>query len=260
MIQDHKQLLKKLSNLKKHCGVVGVKSSFEDEGVIFNELIKLKELCTILEIDLNIKIGGCEAKSDISNCLLLNVDSIVAPMIESSFALEKYITTVNAVLPPQAKRKIKFFINIESKTAYDNIGHILKSDACRRLSGIVVGRSDLTKSFGLTKNDVNEDEIYTIVSDVFSQAKEYKLITTMGGNVSVNSIDFIGKLYNKGLLDKIETRNIMISLDDAVLNNLESCIIDALSFESLWLRTKSSYYMSIGNSYLNRANILDERK
>ena len=33
----------------------------------------------------------------------------------------------------------------------------------------------------------------------------------------------------------------------------------ALSFESLWLRTKSSYYMNIGNSYLNRANILDER-
>ena len=43
------------------------------------------------------------------------------------------------------------------------------------------------------------------------------------------------------------------------VNNLEDAVKKALSFESLWLRTKSSYYMNIGNSYLNRASELDDR-
>ena len=86
MIHNSKQLLKSLKFLKKEFNVVGIKSSFEDEGVIFNELIKLKELCVLSNLELNIKIGGCEAISDIKNCLLLNVNNIIAPMIESPFA------------------------------------------------------------------------------------------------------------------------------------------------------------------------------
>lgn len=259
MIHNQKELLTNLKQLKKEYGVVGIKSSFEDEGVIFNELIKLKELCLSSGIELNIKIGGCEAISDINNCLLLNVDGIVAPMVESPFALEKYITSVNNNLTPQLRKKINFFVNIESKTAYENIKDILDSDSCRYLSGIVVGRSDLTKSFGLTKENVNDDEIYNIVEEIFTEAKKYKLMTVMGGNISVNSIDFVKKLYNKNLLNKIETRNIIFKLNKKNVNNLEEAVKGALSFESLWLRTKSSYYMTVGNSYLNRANVLDDR-
>ena len=150
-------------------------------------------------------------------------------------------------------------MNIESKTAYENIRDILNSDSCRYLSGIVVGRSDLTKSFGLTKNNVNDDEIYNIVEEIFTEAKSYKLMTIMGGNISVNSKDFVKNLYNKKLLDKIETRNIIFELNKNNVENLEEAVKKALSFESSWLRTKSSYYMNIGNSYLNRASILDER-
>ena len=152
-----------------------------------------------------------------------------------------------------------FFTNIESKTAYSNINNILESTACKHLKGIVVGRSDLTKSFGLTKNNVNDDEIFDIVYDIFTEAKKYKLVTTMGGNISINSSNFIKKLYNKNLLDKIETRNVMFKLNKKNIDNLEEAIKHALAFEALWLRTKSSYYMEVGNVYLNRASILDER-
>ena len=41
----------------------------------------------------------------------------------------------------------------------------------------MVGRSDLTKSFGLTKENVNDDEIYNIVKEIFTEAKHYKLMT-----------------------------------------------------------------------------------
>ena len=94
---------------------------------------------------------------------------------------------------------------------------------------------------------------------IFTEAKTYKLMTIMGGNISVKSKDFVKSLYNKKLLDKIETRNIIFKLNRNNTKNLEEAVKKALSFESLWLRTKSSYYMSIGNSYLNRASILDDR-
>ncbi len=259
MIQNQKELLKELKELKSKYNVVGIKSSFEDEGVQFNELIRLKQLCNLSNIILNIKIGGCEAISDINNSLLIDSDGIVAPMIESPFALEKFITSVNNNIPPQLRKKINFFINVESRTAYDNISEILNSDYCKYLTGIVVGRSDLTKSFGLTKENVNDDEIYNIVKEIFTEAKNYKLMTIMGGNISVKSKDFVKSLYDKKLLDKIETRNIIFKLNKNNTQNLEEAVKKALSFESLWLRTKSSYYMNIGNSYLNRASLLDDR-
>ena len=95
MIQNQKELLRELKQLKSKYNVIGIKSSFEDEGVQFNELIRLKQLCNLSNIIFNIKIGGCEAISDINNCMLLDTDGIVAPMIESPFALEKFITPIN---------------------------------------------------------------------------------------------------------------------------------------------------------------------
>ena len=47
MIQNQKELLRELKQLKSKYNVVGIKSSFEDEGVQFNELIRLKQLCNL---------------------------------------------------------------------------------------------------------------------------------------------------------------------------------------------------------------------
>ena len=110
MIQNQKELLRELKQLKSKYNVVGIKSSFEDEGVQFNELIRLKQLCTLSNIVFNVKIGGCEAISDINNCMLLDADGIVAPMIESPFALEKFITSVNDNVPPQLRKTTDFFV------------------------------------------------------------------------------------------------------------------------------------------------------
>ena len=45
--------------------------------------------------------------------------------------------------------------------------------------------------------------------------KKYNLITTLGGNLSSNSEEFISKLFEENLLDKIETRLVVCSLKEA---------------------------------------------
>ena len=77
---------------------------------------------------LNVKIGGCEARNDIFFCSNLKVDSIVAPMVESSYALKKFIQ----VVPKEYLGNL--FINLESKTAFNN-------KSSRKVSRIRIERS-----------------------------------------------------------------------------------------------------------------------
>lgn len=247
--------LKKLSNK----GVVGVKQSFEDEGVLFDDVVKIKRMCDSSNIFLSIKIGGCEAISDINNCLLLDTDKIVAPMVESEFALQKFVEAVINNIDINTREKMNFYINVESKTAYENLDKILSSPSSKLLSGIVVGRSDLTKSFGYGKQDVVSDEMCKVVTDILTQSKEYGFKTLMGGNIGSSSIDFIKNLHKKKLLNNIETRNVIMDLDKVDINDLDNLIKNALFFESNWLNYKAGYYNKIGNQYIERSKTILDR-
>ena len=210
-------LKKELNNLLKK-GVVGIKQSFEDEGVLFDDVVKMKRICDSVGAYVSVKIGGCEAVSDINNCLMLDVNGIVAPMVESEFALQKFVEAVIVNIDISKREKMNFYINVESKTAYENLDKILSSPSSKLLTGIVIGRSDLTKSFGYGKQDVVSNEMCEVVTDILKQCKNYGFKTLMGGNIGTSSIEFIKKLYNKKLLNNIETRNIIIDLEKVKIN------------------------------------------
>tara|TARA_R110000744_G_scaffold121499_1_gene226168 strand:- start:3663 stop:4433 length:771 start_codon:yes stop_codon:yes gene_type:complete len=254
MIQ-FKSILEKLIN----DGVVGVKQSFEDEGVLFDDVVKVKRLCDSVGVYVSVKIGGCEAISDINNCLLLDVSGIVAPMVESEFALQKFVEAVINNIDIDKREKMNFYINVESKTAYENLDKILSSPSSKLLTGIVVGRSDLTKSFGYGKQDVVSDKMCKVVTDILTQSKNYGFKTLMGGNIGSSSIDFIKKLHKKKLLNNIETRNIIIDLEKVKINELGDLIKNSLFFESSWLNYKADYYNKIGNQYVNRSKTILDR-
>lgn len=252
------EIEKQLTSLIER-GVIGIKQSFEDEGVIIDDVLKIKRLCDSLKLELNIKIGGCEAISDINNCLSLGTSGIVAPMIESEFALEKYIESIISNTNDEIRSKIDFYINIESKTAISNLNEILSSPASKLLTGIVVGRSDLTKSLGFGKQDFQSKEICEIVEKIFSEAKSYEFKTILGGNIGHSSIKFIESLFKKNLLDKIETRNVIVDLTKSGTKDLDDLIKNALLFESQWMQYKAQFYNSIGESYIARSKVILDR-
>ena len=60
-----------LTDLVDNNGVIGIKTSFEDEGATFNEVIRLKEICNQTNTKLNLKIGGPEAIRDIKDSTII---------------------------------------------------------------------------------------------------------------------------------------------------------------------------------------------
>lgn len=58
----------KLKFLKDRFNVIGIKQSFEDEGASIEDVILVRRLTELNDLKSFVKIGGCEAKSDMLNC------------------------------------------------------------------------------------------------------------------------------------------------------------------------------------------------
>ncbi len=249
-----KTLIDQLSRLKKDYNIAGIKQSFEDEGVTYDDVVTMRRITELCGLPLFVKIGGCEAKTDIRNCINLGIDAVVAPMVETPFALSKFLNAVNKEEP------IKTLFLCESITAYDNLDYIFSLPESDRLTGVIVGRSDFTKSMGLNKSEVDTKDVCTRVEKVLKAAKNKNLITTIGGNISTKSSCFIKKMFELGLLDKIETRNVIIELNDGNITKLKKVIRGALDFEINWLRYNSRSDADLSDEYIYRAGLLESRK
>jgi hypothetical protein len=211
-----------------------IKISFEDEGLTFDQATRITCAAHASSVPVNIKIGGAEAISDMRVASTLGCTGCVAPMIESSYALHKFISAIH-------KNNFNFdhlYVNIESAQAYANIENILKAPDSKYLHGIVLGRTDFIQSFGLTKNKVDSKECLDMAENIFTLAKQNNLITVMGGNINSNSKAFVQELYTSNLLDYIETRNVKVKLSESFMQNYNANLSAMLEFESEWLEVK----------------------
>ena len=70
-------------------GVLGVKAGTEIEFFGYLEHQILLEVSHNL-IPLIVKIGGVDAREDIYNLLVLGVDGVIVPMVETEYALKNF--------------------------------------------------------------------------------------------------------------------------------------------------------------------------
>ena len=163
---------------------LGIKVSFEDEGADFMDVIFLKAFCDKNEIPITLKIAGAEAVRDIKDASKLQVKKLVAPMIESTFALEKFIKSVEKYYTIDGG---KICINIESKQAYENIEDMFSSSYINKLSSITVGRGDLVQSYNMDRYNgaVDSDEIFDITRNTFKLARSKNLGCAIGGSMTI---------------------------------------------------------------------------
>jgi len=247
-----------LKDMIENDGLVGIKTSFEDEGALFNETIRLKEVCNQAGTKITLKIGGPEAIRDLKDSMVIGVKGIVAPMVESEFGLRKFVQAAKAYIPEDVLPTIQLNINVETVTAVDVVQKMLDTDEADMLYGITVGRVDLVSSMGKDRNYVNSDEVYKMVKTVFTKVKERGLKACLGGAISVDSHDFLKKLHTDGLLDKFETRYAMYD-PSVALKNLSRALLKGQLFEYEWLSNKQEYYTTFANQDANRIHMIQER-
>jgi len=250
--------VKILTDLIENEGLVGIKTSFEDEGALFNETIRLKEVCNQAKTKMTLKIGGPEAIRDLKDSTVIGVKGIVAPMVESEFGLKKFIQAAKLYIPEDTLSSVQLNVNIETITAVQNAIEMLHSDEAQMLYGVTVGRVDLVSSMGKDRSYVNSKEVLDMARSVFSKAKQKGLKACLGGAVSTDSLEFLKKLHSEGLLDKFETRYAMFD-PSITLKNLSRALSKAQMFEYEWLMCKHELYTSMGNQDIKRIQMIQDR-
>lgn len=258
MTEQEKRMVEILVDLKQNHGVDGVKAEFEAEGTRLEEALRLKEVVTRAGLELTIKIGGCEAIKDMYDSRSIGVNKIIAPMIETPYALKKYIASIKKVFNENERKDIKFFINVETIQGFKNLDEMLKIDDIEELDGVVLGRVDMTGSLGMSREEINSGKVFDIAKELFTKAKENNLICTIGGGVAKEALPFFNKLP-KGSLDYYETRKIIFNYSDAINSNPEEGILKAVGFELLWLKNKQNFYKSIYEEDNIRIDMLESR-
>lgn len=221
-------MLKELIDLKKS-GASGIKLEFESEFYSEKSALELAELVHRVDLDLCVKLGGASSIQDLHICKRLCANSIVAPMVESAYAVEKFLTCVKQVY---GKGYPELLINIETKNSFENLDEIL-SKCDKKISGFVLGRSDLKNSLGI--ENPNDDEIlkYCQKLSEICQKEGKKLI--IGGKIDTKSIDFMNKIPH---LNCVETRKVIFEKE--ALN--EENVKKALIFELKCLEAKKTHY------------------
>ena len=250
--------VKILTDLIENEGLVGIKTSFEDEGALFNETIRLKEICNQAKTKMTLKIGGPEAIRDLKDSTVIGVKGIVAPMVESEFGLKKFIQAAKLYITEDTLSSVQLNVNIETITAVQNAIEMLHSKEAQELYGVTVGRVDLVSSMGKDRSYVNSNEVLDMARSVFGKAKQKGLKACLGGAVSTDSLDFLKKLHSEGLLDKFETRYAMFD-PSITLKNLSRALSKAQMFEYEWLMYKHELYTSMANQDIKRIQMIQDR-
>jgi hypothetical protein len=248
-----------LVSLKEEFGAISIRAEFEAEGTKMEELLRLKEISMKAGLGLTLKIGGCESIRDMLEAMTIGVNYLVAPMIESPYALKKYLQAVINIIPKDEMDQIDILCNIETKSAIDCLDDILAIEELTYLKGIVIERVDLCFSMGLGENNVNDEVINKIVSESIKKAKEKNLLCTIGGGISAHSLPFFRTVGDKSI-DRIETRKVCFSAPVILGHkNSEKGIFKALGFELLWLRNKLNFYRSVSGKDKQRMTLIEHR-
>lgn len=251
-----REMISILTTLKE-LGCVKIKAEFEAEGTRMEELMRLKDVTTAVNLPIVMKIGGAESVTDIYHCLSVGVSSIVAPMVETPYALFKYENMIDKMVAKDNAEDIDFYFNMETITAFENFPKMMETPLLNQIQGVTIGRVDLAGSMGCDRKDVDSQRFLDIAKSTFNQARAKGLKTALGGAISTHSLHFLTTLRNESLLDNFETRKVVFKAD--AVDQGDRIFGLALQFELLWLKSKRRYYSRVKVEDEARIEMLEKR-
>lgn len=214
IIKEKLQWLVELEQLIQQGLVVGMKVETESEGLSWDEIVGPRLIAMSTRLPFFVKIGGAEAITDIRNASHHLVDEVIGPMIETPFALSKFLQACDLHGQGLGRRVL-----IESKTGLDNLEEILDGSK-GVVSGINFGRSDLAASMSLRQDHPlkpDSVEIMSLVQSAILRARKLGFETTVGGKVTQASLIKL-KEEAKVFPDRFETRRFIFDAKTALAN------------------------------------------
>ena len=225
-----------------------LKGETEAEGLLHSEIAAEVILAARNDLGYLVKISGAEALGDIRALERIGIREIVCPMVETEFAMSKYMGMV------ENRHYDSIGVTIETKTAVSNIDEIL--NAGNLLTEVTIGRSDLCRSLGGIS--VDSDECIHAVKLVARKARSRGLHVTMGGSVSSHTIRRLqGDKELLDLVDFVETRKVVIR---------KSCICDpdilqeVFEVEKYLINFRLQQIDQLANGMRNRISEIEGRK
>jgi 4-hydroxy-2-oxoheptanedioate aldolase len=250
-----RKLSSSLEELVRDFGLEGIKCEFEAEGSTFNDVVRLRDICSKLDVDIYLKIGGAEAKRDVMDAIVLGMDGIIAPMIESEFAAYKFRKLIESIYREEQKHA-KFAINIESKTSIERFDKIISS-VDGFATHITFGRTDLSASYFDKDVVPDSDFILDLVGEKGSALKKRGFNTAMGGSISVKTIELLRKRPAfLSAIDKVETRKCILPAKSMLR---EGALARCLEFERLYLLSLKEKSDLFNKSNIDRLLKLQQR-
>lgn len=259
MNKTERKMKELLQRGRQEFGVVSVKAEFEAEGTRVDELLRLVDISRAAGLELTLKIGGCESIRDLLEAKQIGVRYVVAPMVETPYALTKYIAAKNSTFDADELQDTDFLFNLETITGFQNLERLVEvASDIGGAQGLVFGRVDFAGSLGKTRDEINSDEITEYVLTASRAAKSAGLDFVMGGAISSDSLHVIRKVAEEHLT-RFETRKIVFGGDASTIGNIDQGLVNAVHFELLWLLNKRDYYGRITAEDAKRIDMLESR-
>lgn len=253
------EMLNILKSLRQDFGAVSVKAEFEAEGTRADEFLRLIELARRADLQVGLKIGGGEAVRDLLESKQYGVEYIIAPMVETPYALKKYIEAKNKVYSPEQRQDTQFLFNIETFTTFANLHDMLDIAAVADgVQGGVFGRVDFSGSLGAGRNTIDTDAITTYVVKTAAACKARGLDFVVGGAVAMSSLPALEAIRAEHLT-RFETRKVIFQAAALDNPNMTLGLEQTVYFELLWLQNKRDYYGAIQTEDAARIAMLEDR-
>jgi hypothetical protein len=252
-------MLEILKRGRDESGYVAVKAEFEAEGTRIDELLRLNELTRRADLKLGLKIGGCEAIHDLLQSKLLGADYVIAPMIESPYALKKFIDAKNKAYSIEEREDTEFLFNLETAMGFANLNEMISVAKNEDgVNGVVFGRVDFTSSLGLAIDKANSAEVAQYCLATANASLDAGLDFVLGGGIGIDSLQILKGIHSVHLT-RFETRKIIFDGKCLEGENNRDGLLQAVHFEIQWLLNKREYYGTIEREDAKRIDMLESR-